>query len=165
LLLGGGMGWMVRKYGLTIDRLCAVELVTADGQFLRASADQHADLFWGMGGGGGNFGVATAFEVDLHPAGMVLGGAVIYDATNEDDAERLMRAYAHLAATAPDELTTISMLLSGPPVPFIPLAYQGKPVFMIQVYYTGDISEGERVVPTFRRRSRRKWEFLLGWGK
>ena len=147
LLLGGGMGWMVRKYGLAIDRLRAVELVTADGQFLRASADEHVDLFWGLRGGGGNFGVATAFEVDLHPAGMVLGGAIFYDAT---DADRLVRAYAHIAAAAPDELTTISMLLSAPSVPFIPQAHQGKSVFMIQVCYTGDLAEGERVVAPLR---------------
>lgn len=147
LLLGGGMGWMVRKYGLAIDHLRAVELVTADGQFLRAGADEHPDLFWGLRGGGGNFGVVTAFEVDLHPTGMVLGGAVFYDAT---DAGRLLRGYAHYAAVAPDELTTISMLMEAPPAPFIPQAYQGKPVFMIQVCYTGDLAEGERVVAPLR---------------
>ena len=147
LLLGGGMGWMVRKYGLTIDRLRAVELVTADGQFLRASADRHADLFWGLRGGGGNFGVVIAFEVDLHPAGIVLGGTIFYDAANAD---RLMQAYAHYAAAAPDELTTISMLLNAPTAPFIPQAYQGKPVFMIQVCYTGNLVEGERVVAPLR---------------
>ncbi|HEX6480945.1 MAG TPA: FAD-binding oxidoreductase [Ktedonobacteraceae bacterium] len=150
LLLGGGMGWMVRKYGLAIDRLRAVELVTACGQFLRASADELPDLFWGLRGGGGNFGVVTAFEVDLHPAGMVLGGAVFYDATDAGDADRLVRAYAHYAATAPDELTTISLLLNAPPAPFIPQAHQGKPVFMIQVCYTGDLVEGERVVAPLR---------------
>jgi FAD/FMN-containing dehydrogenase len=150
LLLGGGMGWMVRKYGLTIDHLRAVELVTADGQFLRASAGEHADLFWGLRGGGGNFGVVTAFEVDLHPEGMVLGGAVFYAATDADDADRLVRACAHLAAEAPDELTTISLLLNAPPTPFIPQAYQGKPVFMIEICYTGDLTEGERVVAPLR---------------
>lgn len=147
LLLGGGMGWMVRKYGLTIDRLRAVELVTADGQFLRASAFENADLFWGLRGGGGNFGVATAFEVDLHPAGIVLGGAVIFDASGVDD---LMQAYVRYAATAPDELTTNSMFLHAPPLPFIPEAYHGKPIFMIQVCYTGNLSEGEQVVAPLR---------------
>ncbi len=80
LTLGGGIGWMVRKHGLAIDSLRAVELVTADGCFVRASADENAELFWGLRGGGGNFGIATAFEFDLHPAGIVLGGAVFYDA-------------------------------------------------------------------------------------
>jgi FAD/FMN-containing dehydrogenase len=74
LMLGGGIGWMVRKNGLTIDHLRAVELVTAGGEMLRASANEHAELFWGLRGGGGNFGIATAFEVDLHPTGTVLAG-------------------------------------------------------------------------------------------
>ena len=150
LLLGGGMGWMVRKYGLTIDRLRAVELVTADGQLLRASAHENADLFWGLRGGGGNFGVVTAFEVELHPAGMVLGGAILYNAIDAVDADHLVRAYAHIAAAAPDELTTIGMLLSAPPLPFIPQASHGKPVFMIYVCYTGDLTEGERAVAPLR---------------
>ena len=150
LLLGGGMGWMVRKYGLTIDRLRAVELVTADGQLLRASAEEHPDLFWGLRGGGGNFGVAIAFEVDLHPAGMVLGGAILYNAIDGVNAGRLVQAYAHIAAKAPDELTTIGMLLSAPPLPFIPQTSHGKPVFMIYVCYTGDLAEGERAVAPLR---------------
>src|SRR5216684_6683162 len=147
LLLGGGIGWMVRKYGLTIDRLRAVELVTADGAFLRASANEHSELFWGLRGGGGNFGVATAFEVDLHLAGMVLGGAIFYDAT---DVKSLIRAYAHYAAAAPDELTTEALLMYAPPAPFLPQAQQGKLVFAIQLCYSGDLAEGERVVAPLR---------------
>jgi FAD/FMN-containing dehydrogenase len=148
LLLGGGIGWMVRKYGLTIDRLRAVELVTADGEILRASADEHAELFWGLRGGGGNFGVATAFEVDLHPAGMVLGGAVFYDAT---EAERILRAYARYGAAAPDELTTMATLMAAPPAPFIPPEKQGMPCVAILVCYTGDLAEGARVVAPLRQ--------------
>ena len=147
LLLGGGIGWMVRKYGLTIDRLRAVELVTADGAFLRASANEHSELFWGLRGGGGNFGVATAFEVDLHLAGMVLGGAIFYDAT---DVKSLIRAYAHYAAAAPDELTTEALLMYAPPAPYLPQAQQGKLVFAIQLCYSGDLAEGERVVAPLR---------------
>ena len=147
LLLGGGIGWMVRKHGLAIDRLRAVELVTADGQFLRASAEEHAELFWGLRGGGGNFGVATAFEVDLHPAGMVLGGAVFYDAA---EAESIVRAYARYAAAAPDELTTMAMLMAAPPAPFIPPEKQGTPSVAIIVCYTGDLAEGARVVAPLR---------------
>jgi FAD/FMN-containing dehydrogenase len=147
LLLGGGIGWMVRKHGLAIDRLRAVELVTADGETLRASADENAELFWGLRGGGGNFGVATAFEVNLHPAGMVLGGAVFYDAA---EAESILRAYARYAASAPDELTTIAMFMAAPPAPFIPPEKQGTAVVALLVCYTGDLAEGARVVAPLR---------------
>lgn len=147
LLLGGGIGWMVRKYGLTIDHLKAVELVTADGQFLRASADENAELFWGLRGGGGNFGVVTAFEVSLHPAGMVIGGAVIYDAA---EAEGILKAYARIAEAAPEELTTIVNFMAAPPAPFIPPEKQGMPILAIMVCYAGDLAEGERVVAPLR---------------
>ena len=148
LLLGGGIGWMVRKYGLTLDHLRAVELVTADGQFLQASADEHADLFWGLRGGGGNFGIATAFEVDLHPAGIVLGGAVFYEMA---EAEAILREYSRYALTAPEELTTMAMLMAAPPAPFIPPAKQGSSVVAILICYTGDLAQGEQVVAPLRK--------------
>ena len=151
LALGGGIGWMVRKHGLAIDNLRSVELVTADGRFLRASAAENAELFWGLRGGGGNFGVATAFEFDLHPAGIVLGGAVFYDAADADRAEDILRAYARLAAAAPDELTTQALLMLAPPAPFIPPDRQGRPVVAIAVCYAGDLAEGERAVAPLRR--------------
>ena len=138
---------MVRKYGLAIDRLRAVELVTADGQLLRASAEENAELFWGLRGGGGNFGVVTAFEVNLHPAGMVIGGAVLYEAT---DAEGIIQAYTRYAEAAPDELTTMAMFMAAPPAPFIPPEKQGKPSVAIVVCYTGNLEEGERVVAPLR---------------
>jgi len=147
LLLGGGIGWMARKYGLTIDHLRAVELVTAYGQLLRASARENADLFWGLRGGGGNLGIATAFEVNLDPAEMILGGAVFYDVT---DSERILQAYASYAEAAPDELTTMAMLMAAPPAPFIPPDKQGKPVLAIALCYTGDLAEGERIVAPLR---------------
>jgi len=147
LLLGGGIGWMVRKYGLTIDRLRAVELVTSDGEFVRASAGENAELFWGLRGGGGNFGVATAFEVNLHQAGMVIGGAVFYDAA---EAAGIIRAYARYAEAAPDELTTMATFMAAPPAPFIPPEKQGAPSLAILVCYTGDLAEGERVVAPLR---------------
>jgi FAD/FMN-containing dehydrogenase len=147
LLLGGGIGWMVRKYGLTLDHVRAVELVTADGEFLRASSDSNAELFWGLRGGGGNFGVATAFEVDVHPAGIVLGGAVFYEMA---EAETILREYARYASKAPDELTTMAMLLAAPPAPFIPPAQQGKPVVSIFLCYTGDLAHGEQVIAPLR---------------
>jgi FAD/FMN-containing dehydrogenase len=148
LLLGGGIGWMVRAYGLTIDNLRSVELVTADGQLRRASAEENPELFWGLRGGGGNFGIVTAFEVNLHPGGTILGGAVFYEAT---EAERILKEYARLAAAAPDELSTEAMLALAPPAPFIPPDKQGTPIVGILVCYTGDIVEGERVVAPLRQ--------------
>ncbi|MBA2682380.1 MAG: FAD-binding oxidoreductase [Ktedonobacteraceae bacterium] len=147
LILGGGIGWQVRKYGLTLDRLRAVELVTANGETLRASASENAELFWGLRGGGGNFGIATAFEVDLHPAGIVLGGAVFYDIA---DAENILQAYTRYAMSAPDELTTMAVFASAPAAPFIPVDKQGKPVLLIVVCYTGNLAEGEQVVGPLR---------------
>jgi len=148
LMLGGGSGWMVRKYGLAIDHLRAVELVTAEGEILRASERAHTELFWGLRGGGGNFGVATAFEVDLHPVGTVLGGAVFYEAA---EAERILQGYARHATAAPDELSTQAMLMVAPPATFIPQALQGRPIVVILVCYTGDIARGERIVAPLRR--------------
>ncbi|NJR62295.1 MAG: FAD-binding oxidoreductase [Cyanobacteria bacterium CRU_2_1] len=148
LLLGGGIGWMVRAYGLSIDRLRSVELVTADGQLLRASADEHPELFWGLRGGGGNFGIATAFEVDLHPGGTILGGAIFYEAA---EAEHILKEYARLAAAAPDELSTEAIIALAPPAPFIPPDKQGTPIVGILLCYTGDLSEGERVVAPLRQ--------------
>lgn len=148
LLLGGGIGWMVRKYGMTIDHVQAVELVTADGEFLRASKNEHAELFWGLRGGGGNFGIATAFEVTLHPAGIVLGGAVFYELA---EAESVLKEYARYALTAPDELTSMALLMAAPPAPFIPPAKQGKPVVAIFLCYTGDLAEGQQVIAPLRK--------------
>ena len=148
LTLGGGIGWMVRKHGLTIDNLRSVDLVTADGQVVTASAEVNADLFWGLRGGGGNFGVATAFEFQLHPAGLILGGAVFYEA---GEASEILRSYARHAAAAPDELTTMALLMPAPPAPFIPPERQGEPILAIAVCYAGDLAEGERVVAPLRR--------------
>ncbi len=147
LLLGGGIGWMVRKYGLACDRVRAVELVTAEGHLLRASASDHRELFWGLRGGGGNFGIATAFEVDLHAGGTILGGAVFYEA---GEAERILRAYARIALAAPDELTTQALLMPAPPAPFVPPDKQGTPSVALVFCYAGDIAEGEQVVAPLR---------------
>jgi FAD/FMN-containing dehydrogenase len=148
LIVGGGIGWMVRAYGLTIDHLRSVELVTADGQLLCASADENPELFWGLRGGGGHFGIATAFELDLHPGGMILGGIVFYEAT---EAEHILQEYVRLATAAPDGLTTQALYTLAPSAPFIPPDKQGKPVVGIFVCYTGDLSEGERVLAPLRQ--------------
>jgi FAD/FMN-containing dehydrogenase len=148
LILGGGIGWMARKYGLTIDRLRAVELVTANGRLVRASATDNAYLFWGLRGGGGNFGVAVAFEVDLHPGGIVLGGMICYDAAA---AAQILQAYVRYALAAPDELTAELFIMPAPPAPFIPQAWHGRTVVTILPCYVGDLAEGERVIAPLRQ--------------
>jgi FAD/FMN-containing dehydrogenase len=147
LATGGGIGWFVRKYGLTVDRVRSIEVVTADGQVLTASASEHPDLFWAMRGGGSNFGIATRFEVALHPAGMVYGGAIFYDAS---EAASVLPAFARYAASAPDELTAIALVMAAPPAPFIPPDAQGKPVVALALVYSGGFDEGRRVVDPLR---------------
>jgi FAD/FMN-containing dehydrogenase len=146
LTLGGGIGWMVRKDGLTIDNLLSVELVTADGRLVRASAEEHPDLFWALRGGGGNFGVATAFQYRLRPAATILGGAMIYPATLS-----ILKAWADYAAQAPDELTSIAFITPAPPAPFIPADQVGKLVAILGLCYVGDLAVGQRVVDPLRR--------------
>jgi FAD/FMN-containing dehydrogenase len=148
LMLGGGIGLMRRKYGLAIDRLRAVELVTANGRLVRARATENAELFWGLRGGGGNFGVAVAFEVDLHPGGTVLGGAIFYDAA---EIAGVLPAFVRYAVAAPDELTTQAAIMVAPPAPFIPPAWHGRPVLAIMPCYTGDLAAGEQAIAPLRR--------------
>ena len=146
LTLGGGIGWMVRKHGLTIDNLLSAELVTADGRLVRASAEEHPDLFWALRGGGGNFGVATAFQFRLSPVGTILGGGIIYPATAE-----VLSGWAHYASMAPDELTTMVYVMTAPPLPFIPRDQHGKLVAILGLAYVGDVETGQRVVEPLRR--------------
>lgn len=145
LTLGGGIGWMVRTYGLTIDSLLSVELVTADGRIIVASEDQHADLFWALRGGGGNFGIATGFEFRLNPVGTILGGALLLPATPE-----VLRGYADYTPNAPDELTTISFLMHVPPVAPFPEAIHGQLALMVGICYVGDIEAGQKAVEPLR---------------
>lgn len=148
LATGGGIGWFARKYGLTVDHIRAIEVVTAEGQVITATASEHPDLFWAIRGGGGNFGIATMFEVELHPAGMVYGGAIFYDAS---EAASVLPAFARYAASAPDELTAMALVLAAPPAPFIPPDVQGKPVVALALIYSGDFDEGSRVVDPLRK--------------
>lgn len=128
LTLGGGIGWMVRKYGLTIDSLKAADLITADGRALHVSAQEHPDLFWAIRGGGGNFGVVTSFDFHAQPCGEIVGGSVIY---NTADAENLLSAWARSMRAAPEELSSTFVLFSGfgPQVP---------PQIMVLLCYAGD---------------------------
>jgi FAD/FMN-containing dehydrogenase len=143
LTLGGGIGWLCRKLGLTIDNLVSVDLVTADGSFVRCSAEQHPDLFWGLRGGGGNFGIATSFTFRLHPVGTVVGGLAFWPA---DRAKEILEFYRAYIASAPDELTTLVAFLIGPPAPFLPESMHGVPLIAIGTCYAGDIEEGMQVV-------------------
>jgi FAD/FMN-containing dehydrogenase len=140
LTLGGGVGRMARKHGLACDNLLAVELVTADGDVMRASATENADLFWGVRGGGGNFGVVTAFEFQLHPVGPgVLGGIVVH---RLEEARAALDFYHEYSRTAPDELSADGILLTSP---------DGEPVFVVSVCYIGAVEQGERDLEPLRR--------------
>jgi hypothetical protein len=138
LTLGGGIGWLMRKYGLACDHVRSVDVVTADGQCLTASVMEHPDLFWGLRGGGGNFGIATSFEYQLHPVGPVLAGMVIHPI---DRAREVLRFYRDFTPTAPDELTTYVFMLTTP---------EGVPVVAMMCCYCGDLAAGEQVLRSLR---------------
>ena len=144
LTLGGGIGWLMRKHGATVDNLLSVDLVTAEGELLTASGDENPDLFWGIRGGGGNFGVVTSFEYRLHPVGpIVLAGPIFHPL---EDAPEVLRFYREFIAAAPDELTTIFELSVAPPLPFLPEEVHGKPIVMVGACYAGSPDEGAEVV-------------------
>lgn len=145
ITLGGGIGYLVRKYGLTIDSLIAAEVVTADGQLLHVGAQNHPDLFWAIRGGGGNFGVVTRFQFRLHEVDEIVGGMLFLPATADTIASFIAEAEA-----APDELSTIANVITAPPMPFLPEEYHGKPVIMAMLVYSGDAESGERLIAPFR---------------
>jgi FAD/FMN-containing dehydrogenase len=146
--LGGGIGHLVRKFGLTCDNVLSVELVTADGSVVRASATEHPDLFWAVRGGGGNFGVATAFELALHPVGpTVLGGVVFYPGEQASD---VMSRWRDLLPDLPDELSSLVNLTTAPPAPFIPEPWHYRKVAAVVACWAGDPEEGEPVVKPLR---------------
>jgi FAD/FMN-containing dehydrogenase len=144
LTLGGGFGWLARKHGYTCDSLLSVDLVTADGRLLTASAEEYEELFWAIRGGGGNFGVATSFRYRLHPVGpTVVAGMVLHPM--EKTAE-VLRFYSSFCAAAPEALGTMAFLRHAPPAPFLPPEFHGKAVVGLVVCYAGDVAEGERLV-------------------
>jgi FAD/FMN-containing dehydrogenase len=145
ITLGGGVGYLARKHGLTIDDLLAAEVVTADGQLRRVDADNHPDLFWAIRGGGGNFGVATRFHLRLHEVGTVLGGILVLPATPE-----VVAGFVAASAAAPDGLSTIANVMAAPPLPFLPAEHHGKLVVMAMMAYIGDVADGERAVAPLR---------------
>ena len=138
LTLGGGIGWLCRKYGLSLDNLLSVDLVTADGRFLTASPSENSDLFWGLRGGSGNFGIVTSFEYQLHPVGTLLAGMLVYPM---EKAREVLTFYHGFASKAPDELMTGVGMMTSP---------EGAPIVAVIVCYNGSMEEGERVLRPLR---------------
>ena len=148
LTLGGGFGWLSRKSGMTIDNLLSGDMVTADGELVHASEDEHPELFWGIRGGGGNFGVVTSFEFQLHEVGPeVLCGPIVYAHV---DAAEVIRHVREFNAEAPDEATGWIVLRQAPPLPFLPEDVHGTDVVIVAAFYAGDIDEGEEVLAPLR---------------
>ena len=145
ITLGGGVGYLVRKFGLTADSLLGAEVVTADGEILQVDASSHPDLFWAIRGGGGNFGVATRFQYRLHKLENVLGGMLILPATPE-----VIAGFIRESEAAPDELSGILNVMAAPPMPFLPPEVHGKMVAMAILVYAGDPAEGEKVMARLR---------------
>jgi len=145
LTLGGGIGWLVRKHGLTIDDLLAVELVSADGNRLHVDSQRHPDLFWALRGGGGNFGVITRLQYRLHEVDTILGGLLILPAS-----PGMLRSFAATAGDAPDELSTIAVLAPVPPLPFVPSEHHGRPALMVRLAYAGDLDAGQHAIAPLR---------------
>ncbi len=145
LITGGGVGYLSRRYGLTIDNLVAAEIVTADGQVLEVDAGRHPDLFWAIRGGGGNFGVVTRFKLQLHPLDGIVGGMLILPATVE-----AVAGFIAAGEAAPEELTTFANVMNAPPMPFLPEAVHGKVVIMGMLAHAGDREAGLRAMEPFR---------------
>ena len=145
ITLGGGVGYLVRKHGLTIDNLLAVELVTADGDVLHVDAANHPDLFWALRGGGGNFGVVTRFQFRLHELAGIVGGMLVLPATTETIA-----GFIAAAEAAPEEVSTIANVMTAPPMPFLPEDVVGTPVIMGMLAYAGSEAAGHAALAPFR---------------
>jgi FAD/FMN-containing dehydrogenase len=145
ITLSGGVGFLVRKHGLTIDDLLAAEVVTADGELLEVDAETHADLFWALRGGGGNFGVATRLRFRLHEIDDVVGGMLMLPAS-----VHLVTGLIAAADAAPEELSVIANVVKAPPLPFIPGEVHGKPVVIAQMVYAGDAAAGQRAIAPIR---------------
>jgi FAD/FMN-containing dehydrogenase len=150
--LGGGIGWLARKYGLALDNLISVDLITADGELLKASEKENADLFWGIRGGGGNFGIVTSFEFSLHPVGpLLLSGMVIHPIA---EGKEVLSFYREFQKNTPDELTTLVAMITAPPAHFLPSSIHNKQVIAVMGCYCGPIEEGERVLQPLRNFSK-----------
>ncbi|MGR5065158.1 FAD-binding oxidoreductase [Photobacterium sp. DNB22_13_2] len=149
LTLGGGFGWLTRKYGMTIDNLVSAQVITADGQQLTASAAENSDLFWAIRGGGGNFGIVTEFEFQLHPVGPeVLAGLIVFPF---DQAKQVLEQYREFTQTAPEDLNVWVVMRQAPPLPFLPEEVHGKEVIVLAIFYVGDLVQGEALLEPLRQ--------------
>jgi len=149
LTLGGGFGYLTRRFGWGCDNVLSMEVVSADGRMVRASEEQHDDLFWGLRGGGGNFGVVTGFEYRLHPVGPeVVGGAIAWRA---EAAPEVLEMYRTLTAQAPPELTCVALLRPAPPAPWLPEDIHGKPIVALLICHSGPVADGERLAAPVKR--------------
>jgi FAD/FMN-containing dehydrogenase len=156
LTLGGGIGWLARKYGMAIDALVSVEMVTADGRLITASEKEHTDLFWAVRGGGGNFGVVTRFQFRLYPVDQVFGGMLVFEPSRD-----ILRSLLPIASAAPEGLTTISMVMPAPPMPFIPAELHFKQVFAVMFVYDGDPEAGQAAIQPFREVATPLFEMVM----
>ena len=148
LTLGGGFGWLSRKYGLTIDNLISVDMVTADGQFVHASNKENPELFWGLRGGGGNFGIVTLFEFELHAVGPeILAGLIVFPATQ---GPQVLSKYRDYVATIPEEMNIWVVLRKAPPLPFLPEEAHGQEVVVLAIFYAGDEKRGQTLIEPLR---------------
>lgn len=144
LTLGGGFGYLTRRFGWTCDNVASIDVVTADGRMVRASERENADLFWGLRGGGGNFGVATSFEYALYPVGPeIVAGAIAWPAA---EAREVLAMYRTLTAQAPPELTCVALMRLAPPAPWLPKEIHGKPIVALFICHTGAVTDGEKLV-------------------
>lgn len=149
LTLGGGFGWLTRKYGMTVDNLVSAEVVTADGKRIRASENENADLFWAIRGGGGNFGIVTQFEFNLHEVGPeILAGLIVFPF---DQAKQVLTQYREFVKSAPEELNVWALLRKAPPLPFLPENVHGKEVVVLIIFYSGDCAQGWKLIESLRR--------------
>jgi FAD/FMN-containing dehydrogenase len=148
LTLGGGFGWLSRRFGLTLDNLVSADVVTAEGKLVHASAKENLDLFWGIRGGGGNFGIVTNFEFKLYPLGPeVYAGLLVFGA---EEAQSVLDWYREFVNSAPDELTVWAVMRQAPPLPFLPEKVHGKNVVVLALCYSGDPAKGEKAIQPIR---------------
>ena len=148
LTLGGGFGWLTRKYGMTIDNLVSVDMVTAEGKKIRANENENGDLFWAVRGGGGNFGVVTQFEFQLFPVGPEIVAGLIVFPFNQ--AKQILTKYRQFVNSAPEDLTVWLLLRKAPPLPFLPETVHGKEVVVLPIFYSGAVAEAEKIIAPLR---------------